>query len=240
MLLNKVFKYLTGKRIRQTLKHSLSIAGSFYFLNISYSFSFITNIKRVNLESLEILQFLGIYGLIIFLFYPFLDFILRIIFLKVMKKRILGITRKISPREKAELLRDLNKSKQVVVDFVLGYPIELGYINYKELYQIEPIEDIKVSDDEKEEAINEIVKHINKWICTLLHLLITLIVVFNYYPLLMYCFLIVGIVLTPIVFIGIILLIENIEVVGIILKELNKRVKHFSGVAKPSNENLIE
>lgn len=238
MLLSKIFKYITGKRIRQTLKHSLAISGTFYLLNMSYSLSALKNIKKVNLESVEIIQFITVYGLILFIFYPFLDFLLRLLFLKVMKKKTLHIIRKIKEHHKIESLRAYTEAKQVAVNFVLDYPVGLGYISSKDLSSSDP-PDIKASNQEKEEAINEVIGQINKWICTLLHLLITSIVVFNYYPLLMYCFLGIGLLITPIVVIGIILLIENVELFGAIVKDLNRKVARPVEIKQNNSNRLI-
>ncbi len=224
MTIGILLKYVTAKRVRQTLKQGLSIVGAFFMLNISYSFNTLINYKSMDIESVKIIEFLIIYGLILFLFYPVLDFLLRFVFLKWMKKKILKINREIKENHRTESLRVLNSYKTTAADFVIDYPVGLGYINIKEF---EPIGEIKVSNQEKDEAINEIIGSINKWMCTLIHLLVTLLVVFKYSPILMYCLLSIGAILSPVVVFGIIILIENIELFGFVMKELNKRKMQF-------------
>ncbi len=225
MTIGILLKYITAKRVRQTLKQSLSIIGAFYINNISYSLNTLINYKSIDIGTIKIIEFLITYGLILFLFYPALDFLLRFIFLKWMKKKILKNSRQIKENHKADSLRFMTSYKTIIADFVIDYPVGLGYISIKEF---EPIGEIKVSNQEKDEAINEIIGSINKWMCTLIHLLVTLLLVFKYSPVLVYCLLGIGAILSVVVVLGIIILIENIELFGLVMKELNKRKLQIS------------
>jgi hypothetical protein len=225
MIVKKLFKYITGKRIRATLKPSLSIAGTFYLLDSSYSIKTLINYKTANISSLNVFQFLSVYALIIFTFYYLLDFGLRYLFLKKMKKSVLATVREEKRQKKIETLRDLSAFKTWAVDFIFDYPVELGYFKPEE---IGPIEELKISDKEKDDAIVELVGQLIRWICTVVHLLITLIVVYNYYPILMSCFLFLGAILILVLIPGIMIFIENIEVVPLFLKAMDSRRKSLN------------
>lgn len=224
MILGVLLKYITAKRVRQALKQGLAIVGAFYILEISYSFDTIVHFKAANIETEKIIKFLIIYGLIMLLFYPVLDFLLRVVFLKIMKRRILKASRERKVNKRLESIRLLNEFRIIMADFVMDYPVSLGYMNLKE---IPPAEKIVVSDQEKDEAINEIVSAINRWLCTQIHLIVTLIVVFNFSPILMYILLAIILVLTPILVFGIIFCVEHIEALEHLMKELHKRKPYY-------------
>lgn len=221
MLLSFLLKHLTSKRIRQVLKQGLAIVGSFYVLDISYTWETVFNYKSVKIDTAQIVGFLLLYFLIIALFYPLLNFLLRLFFFKILKKRVLEKNRELKNKSRVESLRLISDMRQSAVNFVIDYPINLGYIKPSE---IEPIEELKPTDKEKEEAINEIISIILNWSCSFIHLIVTLLIVYNYFPVLMICFLIFGAILAVVITSGIILLIENIELVERILKHLHRRV----------------
>lgn len=203
------------------LKQGLAIVGAFYVLDISYSWETIFNYKSVKIDTVQIVGFLVLYFLIIALFYPVLDFLLRLFFFRVLKKKVLQRSREIKRERRIESLRMLSEMRQSAVNFVIDYPVSLGYINTNE---ITPTEELRPSDKEKEEAINEIMSIILKWSCTFIHLIVTLLIVFNYFPILMICFLIFGAILAIVITSVIILFVENIELLEQILKQLHRRV----------------
>lgn len=221
MLLSFLLKYITSKRIRQVLKQGLAIVGAFYILDISYSWETVFNYKSVKIETAQIVGFLLLYFFIILLFYPVLDFLLRLFFFKVLKKKVLQKSREIKNERRTESLRVLSDVRRSAVNFVIDYPMELGYINSNE---IGPAEELRPTDKEKDEAINEIINIILRWSCTFIHLIVTLLIVFNYFPVLMICFLIFGAILAIVITSVIILFVENIELLEQILKHLHRRV----------------
>jgi hypothetical protein len=153
MVVGKLLKYVTGKRIRQTLRQSLSIAGAFYILDLHYSLNSFIDIKSKFVKSENIIAFLFLYGIIIFLFYPVFDFILRFLFLRIIRTRILRSQKEDRLNNRFENLRILSTIKRGSVKFVFDYPIRLGYANRKDFG---PVEKITPTEAEKEEVTNEI------------------------------------------------------------------------------------
>ncbi len=209
---------------RNGIRMILIPAFTFYLLNIACDLSLIERYRALFVKSL-FWYFILIQLLVMFTFYGVLDFILRIFAHKIIKKKILSFQGQVAAQSrKIEFLRGINEVKNGLVSFIMGYPVELGDIKPSHLKEIATAEQITVSDREKEEAINEIITALNKWACVLIHLAFTLLLVWKYDKILMISILIAGVLLTVLLYSGIILIIKNVEFFSVIQKAF-KRIK---------------
>jgi hypothetical protein len=222
-VLKFLFKKVPSSWWRKGLQIFLVSACSFYLLNIAMDLNIVERYTTLLMKS-YFWRFVTLQVIVTLVFYVLLDFLLRIIFHKVLKKRIMSFHEIVKEIPRFEYLKSLTEIKNAASSFVMGFPVELGYINRQEIREIALTEINGMSEAEKEDALNEIVKALNKWVCVLIHWAITMLVVYHYEKSLMIPILIVGFVVTIIVFSVIILLVKNIELFELVLKELRKRV----------------
>jgi hypothetical protein len=152
---------------------------SFFLLNIAMDMNFIERYTYL-LSKCYITQFVALQVIVTLLFYKVLDFLLRLLFHKVVKKKIIKINNQINEIPRMVYLKSLTEIKNVAATFVMGFPVELGYITRTELNEITSTETNTITDIEKKEALNEIIIVLNKWACILVHTIVTMLVVYKY------------------------------------------------------------
>lgn len=206
---------------RKGIKNILIPTFSFYVLNIATSTPIIEKYRLLFFES-KIWYFILIQILVILVFYIFVDFLLRLLAFKVIKKRILKKQAEMTGADKVEMLRVFSEYKNSIAGLLMGYPVELGYISKSDLKEIDNSEPIVVSTEEKEKAINEVITALNKWACLLIHLACSLLLVWHYDKILMTTIIILGFILTVLIYTAVIILISNVEMINTIIRHLKK------------------
>lgn len=206
---------------RKGIKNILIPTFSFYLLNIASSTPFIEKYRLLFFES-KIWYFILIQILVILVFYVIMDFLLRVLAFKVIKKRILKMQAEMTRTDKVEMLRGFSEFKNSIAGLLMGYPVELGYISKSDFKEIDNTEPIVVSAEEKEKAINEVITALNKWACLLIHLACSLLLVWHYDKVLMTIIMVLGFILTVLIYTAVIIFITNIEMINTILKHLKK------------------
>jgi len=169
------------------------------------------------LEGNSVFYFILYWALVYILFYVLIDFLIRFFFNKKIKKNIICYQNKNKGYINFDELRDAVIIKQTITEGV-NLPFELGYIKRRELPQID--KPVVLSDNEKEEAINEIIAEINVWVCIGIHLILTAILVWQYNWILMLFLLTAGIFVMLLVYTVITFVIKNIEGVKSIHQKL--------------------
>lgn len=221
-LLKFLLKKVPSNWWRKGLQIYLVSACSFYLLNIAMDLNIVERYTTLLMKS-YLLRFVTLQVVVTLIFYVILDFFLRLLFHKVLKNKIAAFHEKVKTIPRIEYLKSLTEIKNAASSFVMGFPVELGYIDRQNIREIALTEINGMTEIEKEDALNEIMKALNKWVCVLIHWAITMLVVYHYEKALMIPILIVGFFITIIVFSVLILLVKNIELFELVLKELRKR-----------------
>lgn len=218
-----LFNKVPGHWWRKGIKSILVPAFSFYLVSIAGDVPFIEKYRLLFVQS-KFWYFIIIQILVTLFFYVLVDFLLRLLAFKVIKKKVMRVRSELSVIERREMLRDFSDFKNAMISFLMGYPIELGYINRSDFKEIETIEPIVVSPEEKEKAINEVITAINKWACVLIHLVFTLLIVWHYDKVLMIIIMLLGFLLTIFIYFAVMLIITNVEILNTVFKHL-KRIR---------------
>lgn len=222
-LIKFILKYVPAKWWTNGIRGILSSACSFYLLNIAMDVNLIERYKAVFTQS-NFFFFILFQIIVMLVFYVLLDFLLRIIFNKIIKKWIDKTHEEYKKESKREFLKSISEIKNVSLNFIMGYPVELGYIKRQEIFEIgNEIGKVEVTEQEKQEAIAEINAAIIKWACILIHLVLTLWIVYHYDKYLMISVLAGGFILTIFLVASIILIVKNIELIEILQRELKRR-----------------
>lgn len=172
-LLKKSLRSLLSlKSLRNSLTYTLSIIGTFYFLGIDYWNGINTTVTEV-ISRFFILKFIAIGLAIGFTFYWILPFLLRLVFHVKLRALI--------TKRRNELLKIKNYSdKRVEIDThkkiesFLAWIIQLGYLTRKEIDQNR---NEFCASLRTEDFLNYFLVDIYKWICVVIHLLLTTMIV---------------------------------------------------------------
>lgn len=208
---------------RNSIRGVLTSAFTFYLLSLS-EFGFVDRYLCIFIRTL-FWKYTIVYLIIYFVFYFILDLLLRWLAFKFIKNKVIPFIEREHHADRMDFLRNINEIKRGLMNFVMGYPVELGYISTSDLKEVANFDPIIVSAGEKDKAINEVISALNKWACVLIHLVITAMLVWHYDKLLVAIILITGFVLTFALYLGIMLLIQNIEMIAYVVQKEIKKLK---------------
>lgn len=217
-----IFNKIPAHWWRNGARGILTSAFTFYILSIS-ELGIVDKYLSIFIRSL-FWRYTFIYLLVFFVFYIALDFLLRYFAIKILKEKFITKIREENSLSKIEVLRGINEVKNGTLNFLMGYPVKLGYIASSDLREFGVAESIKVSDEEKDKAIIEVITALNKWACVLIHLILTMLLVWKYDKILLIAIFILGFLLTSVVYIAVMYFIHNAEtIIAIVQKEFRRR-----------------
>lgn len=216
-----IFNKVPAQWWRNGARGILTSAFTFYILSIS-EHGIVDRYLAIFIRSL-FWRYTFIYLLVFFVFYCVLDFLLRYFAIKILKEKFIVRIREENSLSKFEVLRGINEVKNGALNFLMGYPVKLGYITSADLREIGTTEPINVSPEEKDKAIVEVITALNKWACVMIHLVMTMLLVWKYDKILLISIFVVGFFLTSIVYIAIMFFIHNAEIISAVIQKEFKR-----------------
>ncbi len=215
-LLFKLLGYVPINWYKNGMIAILTSTMSFYSVGIKGGYFWE---KYIDLyEKAIIIQFILFWFLYFGIFYIVLDFLIRIIFHKWLKRRVYDFLKGRYTDSKIEHLKDLVDVRRLFISGIT-LPLDLGYGKRSEISmpEIKPISNL-----EKEEAITEIVNMMNVWVCIGIHLLITSIFAYQFNWILVVVISILGLVIMLFVYAAITVVIHNLEAIPVIQKKIMK------------------
>lgn len=167
-LLTEIRHLLSLNNFRITLTYTLIATSALFFTSIEYSKLDFTNPAEL-FENYLILKFVMASILINWLFYRIPRFLLRIYFHIYIRNKFLKWKTDLEKEGKFKLLKEVHGIYKALYFVIKNYVYNLGYFTRNDLVlKVEIIEDIK------EEILNEVLVDSYKWICCMIHFIITL------------------------------------------------------------------
>lgn len=216
-LYKEIRQLLSLNNFRVMLTYTLIITNALYFTSIEYSSIDFSNPKKL-FENFIILKFVGASILINLIFYRFPRFLLRIYFHLYIRNKFLKLKNELEKKGKFKLLKEVHGIYKGLYFILKNYIYNLGYFTRNDLNF-----GVEINNEIKEEIINEVLTDCYKWICAMLHFLVTLCFIWkfiNVWLILLALVLIVVNFLTPFLAIPVIMNIEVLNKIRIdILKD---------------------
>jgi len=179
------------------------------------------NLENVDSRTIELLYFIAIWILIWWIVYRLLRLPLRLIFHGKVKSKILNAKKKIEKKGNRETSKDLLEFYSWFSPSIQKFGFKLGFISSNDLN-----EPLNFDLTEREGGFNEAMLDMYRWLLTLLHTFLVIIVVWQYYSWWLFVILtiifVVSILLT-IIFAVVMLNVEVLEMLRLKLLKENKK-----------------
>jgi hypothetical protein len=215
-IFNEIRHLLSLNNFRITLTYTLIITNALYFTSIEYSSIDFSNPKMI-FENYIVLKFVGASIVINFVFYRIPRFFLRIYFHLYIRNKFLKWKVELEKKGKFKLLKEVHGIYKGLYFVIKNYIYNLGYFTRNDL-----VISLEINEETKNEIINEVLVDCYKWICVMIHFIITLCFIWDYintWLILGAIFLIIVNFATPFVIIPIVM---NIEVLNKIRLDIIK------------------
>ncbi|MEO6303297.1 MAG: hypothetical protein ABIP51_08990 [Bacteroidia bacterium] len=231
-LFNEIRHLLSLNNFRITLTYTLIITSALYFTSIEYSNIDFSNPSKL-FENYIILKLVAASILVNWIFYRIPRFFLRIYFHVYIRNKFLKWKIELEKKGKFKLLKEVHGVYKALYFFIKNYFYNLGYFTRNDL-----VLNVEINEKIKEEIINEVLVDCYKWICCMIHLIITLCFIWkfvNIWLILGAVFLIVTNFTTPFIIIPIVMNLEVLNKIRIDLlkdKRLGKEeIKKISDIS---------
>ena len=102
-------------------------------------------------------------------------FFLRLLFHEYIKDKCLHVKHELQKEGRFSFLRIMQVIDKLVYVLFRDYIYRLGFLTKKDL-----ADDVKITEADKEDFLNKILGDCYKWVCIIIHFILTLIIVWNY------------------------------------------------------------
>lgn len=202
---------------RKLLTYSMITTTSFYLTSISLS-SINLNEPGKTFENYTVLKFIAVSIAVDFVFYRLPRFVLRNFFHVYIRNKFQKKQIKIRAAGKYRSSKDMHEIYTGVKFIIKNYLLQLGYFSVHDVKK----EDITITERVKDELLNEMLLDCYKWICTIIHFIITLCFIWNF----LNVYLIIGCIIVLLVFLLVpfvaILLVMNLELLTKLIVDIIK------------------
>lgn len=167
-LFHEIRHLLSLNNFRITLTYTLIVTSALYFTSIEYSdLDFSTPSKLF--ENYIVLKLVGASILVNWIFYRIPRFFLRIYFHIYIRNKFLKWKTELEKKGKFKLLKEVHGAYKALYFLIKNYVYNLGYFTRNDLGL-----EVEINEKIKEEILNEVLVDCYKWICCMIHLIITL------------------------------------------------------------------
>jgi hypothetical protein len=173
-LLNELYRLISLNSFRVMLTYTLIITSALYFTSIEYSNLDFTNPSKI-FSNYLILKFVAASILINFIFYRIPKLFLRIYFHMYVRNKFYRWKVELERNGKFKLLKEVHGIYKVLNFIIQNYIYNLGYFTRNDLSF-----SYEITEQKKEEITNEVLLDCYKWICVMLHFIITLCFIWQY------------------------------------------------------------
>lgn len=167
-LINELRHLLSLNNFRITLTYTLIITNALYFTSIEYSKLEFSNPAKL-FENYLILKFVLASIIINWVFYRMPRFLLRIYFHIYIRNKFLKWKEELEMKGKFKLLKEVHGAYKALYFLVKNYVYNLGYFTRSDLSL-----NVEINEEIKEEILNDVLVDCYKWICCMIHFIITL------------------------------------------------------------------
>lgn len=173
-LFNEIRHLFSLNNFRITLTYTLIITNAMYFTSIEYSQIDLSNPAKI-FENYLILKFVGVSILINLVFYRIPRFFLRIYFHIYIRNKFLKWKLELEKKGKFKLIKEIHGIYKAIYFVIKNYVYNLGYFTRNDL-----VLNIEINEEIKREILNEALVDCYKWICCMVHFIITLCFIWNF------------------------------------------------------------
>jgi hypothetical protein len=167
-LFNEIRHFLSLNNFRNMLTYTLIVTNAMYFTSIEYSKIDLSNPARI-FENYLIIKFVAASIVINWLFYKMPRFFLRIYFHLYIRNRFLRWKTELEKKGKFKLIKEVHGIYKGLYFLAKNYVYNLGYFTRSDL-----VLKVEINEELKEEILNEMLVDCYKWICCMIHFVITL------------------------------------------------------------------
>ena len=215
-LVGELWRYFSLVSFRILLTNVLILSSAFFFIGIDYSSLDLPKAKQL-ITSMMLLKFSGAFILVQWIFYKIPKFFMRIYFHMHVRNKFLKWQQQLEENGRFSLLRETNEVYKGLSFFVRNYIYNLGYFTRNDLRL-----DVKITEEVKEEMVNELLLDCYKWMCCLIHLLFTLFFVWDYVNFFLIAIALIGIAFNFIMAYTTFPLVMNLEILNKIRLDIIK------------------
>lgn len=217
--------FFSSDKIYSLWRFILCFFSTDYFIRFRFEWiEKLKNISPVDLRTIEMFYFIGVFIMIRIIIYGFLEIPLRLIFHGKVKKNILSFREKMSKTSKWDQSREAIKIVYIIAPLFHKVLFKYGFISSNDLDEL-----ILIDLDSKEKEFNDMMKMIYRWILTIIHTLFVSIIVWEVYSIWFFVIIIIVLLISFIfafIFAFLSLNIEYLELIRVkLLKENKKRWK---------------
>jgi len=165
---------LSLNNFRVMLTYTLIITNALYFTSIEYSQLDFSSPAKL-FENYLILKFVAASIIINWVFYRMPRFFLRIYFHIYIRNKFLKWKSELEKKGKFKMLKEVHGVYKALYFLVKNYVYNLGYFTRSDLAF-----EVEINESIKEEILNEALVDCYKWICSMIHFIITLCFIWKY------------------------------------------------------------
>lgn len=167
-LFNEIRHLISLNNFRITLTYTLIITSAMYFTSIEYSNIDFSSPRKL-FENYIILKFVTASIIVNWVFYRVPRFFLRIYFHVYIRNKFLKWKAELEKKGKFKLLKEVHGVYKGLYFLIKNYVYNLGYFTRSDLAL-----EVEITEEIKEEILNEVLVDSYKWICCMIHFIITL------------------------------------------------------------------
>ncbi len=233
-LFNEIRHLLSLNNFRITLTYTLIITSALYFTSMEYSSIDFSSPSKL-FENYIILKLVAASIIVNWVFYRVPRFLLRLYFHIYIRNKFLKWKTELEKKGKFKLLKEVHGVYKGLYFIIKNYVYNLGYFTRNDLGL-----EVEINEEIKEEILNEVLVDSYKWICCMIHFIITLCFIWKFIS----AWLIVGAVIliflnfaTPFIAIPIVMNLEVLNKITIdLIKDKNLGKKEIAKIDDISSD----
>lgn len=173
-LLGELRHFVSLGNFRMLLMNTLILSNAFYFTSIDFKSIDLTDPMEL-LMSKILLKLVAAYLIIHWTFYRVPRFFMRIYFHLYVRNKYLKWKKRLEQRGRFRLLRETHELYRILSVLFRNYIYNLGYFTRNELRL-----EAEITEETKEELLNDLLMDCYKWMCCLIHLVFTMFFIWDY------------------------------------------------------------
>ncbi|OJX36274.1 MAG: hypothetical protein BGO87_07415 [Flavobacteriia bacterium 40-80] len=174
---NKLKNIFSSDKIYPLWRFILCFFSTDFFIKFNYKWiTDIKDISSIDLRTIEILYFAGVFILVWWSIYNILEIPLRLLFHGYVKKKIFNLRNKLNQGSEWDKKRGIMEFVAIIAPFFHKYLFKYGILSSNNLS-----EPINIDFESKEQEFNEIMTILYRWNLTIIHTLLVAIIVWKFY-----------------------------------------------------------
>ena len=218
---NKLKNVFSSEKIYPFWRLILCFFSTDFFIKFNYEW--ITDIKDINsidLRTLEILYFVGVFVLVWFVIYNLFEIPLRFLFHGYVKNKVLNFRQKLNQGSEWDKKRGIMEFVAVITPFFHKYLFKYGILSSNDLN-----EPINLDFAYREQEFNDGMKVLYRWQLTIIHTLLVAIIVWKFYAIWFFIVVIIVLVVSAILTFIFMLFAMNLDYLEPVRQQLLKENK---------------